>query len=240
MKHLHTFCVILFAIFFMLLLAPLGCVVFLLLITPLRVPALELISFVIQYVARLFLLVIGIKVKVSGEENLVRRGGVCFVSNHCGYFDIVILLAYARRPLGFIAKKELALVPFVNFWIPAIGGLFLDRKNPRKALKTMERAVKNLKHGGSMLVFPEGTRSRGRGFLPFKPGAFRLVTRSLVPVVPVAITGSYEIFEKDKCFVKCTASISFGKAIYFKDEADAKARVSEEAHKVIEDMLSRQ
>jgi 1-acyl-sn-glycerol-3-phosphate acyltransferase len=104
----------------------------------------------------------------------------------------------------------------------------------------MAHAGKNLKRGGSMLVFPEGTRSRGRGLLPFKRGAFRIVTRSLVPVVPVAITGSYEIFEKDKAFLKCPVSISFGKPIYFENEADAKARVLDETHKAIEDMLSRQ
>jgi 1-acyl-sn-glycerol-3-phosphate acyltransferase len=224
----------------MLALAPLGCIVLLMLITPLRVPALELMAFVVQYVARIFLAAFGIKVNVSGQENIVRRGGVCFVSNHCGYFDIILLLAFAKRSTGFIAKKELALVPFVNFWILVLGGLFLDRKSPRKALKTMGRAIKNLKSGSSMLVFPEGTRSRGRGLLPFKPGAFRLVTRSLVPVVPVAITGSYEIIEKEKYFVKRSASISFGKVIYFSDESDAKARVLEEAHKAIEDMLSRQ
>jgi 1-acyl-sn-glycerol-3-phosphate acyltransferase len=240
MKQIRTFFVFLFVLAVMLILLPAGLIVALMLLTPLRNLALEFMSLFTQCGARLFLVLFGIKVNVSGVENIIRRGGVCFVSNHCGYFDIVLLLAYAKRPVGCIAKKELGGIPFLNIWILIIGSLFLDRTNPRKALKTMARAVKNLKAGASMLIFPEGTRSRGRGLLPFKQGAFRLVIKSLVPVVPVAITGSYEIFEKEKLFVKGSASISFGAAIYFDNEADAKARVSVETYKAIEDMLSKQ
>jgi len=134
---------------------------------------------------------------VKGRENIPPRGGVCFVSNHVGIFDIILALAYAGRPFGFIAKKELLYVPFINIWISILGGLFIDRKNIRKAKRTIDLGIQKLQNGWSMLIFPEGTRSKGQGLLPFRSGAIKLATNSLAPIVPIAIAGSYEVFEKD-------------------------------------------
>jgi 1-acyl-sn-glycerol-3-phosphate acyltransferase len=61
----------------------------------------------------------------------------------------------------------------------------------------MNRGIKKIQDGGAMLIFPEGTRSKGRGLLPFRSGAVKLATSSLAPIVPIAITGSYDVFEKD-------------------------------------------
>ncbi|MCL2805283.1 MAG: 1-acyl-sn-glycerol-3-phosphate acyltransferase [Treponema sp.] len=144
----------------------------------------------------------GAKVNVTGKENIPKQGSVCFVSNHCGYFDIALLLAYCGRQFGFVAKKELLYVPFLNAWIYMLGGLFIDRKNVRKAIKTINKGVERIKAGGGMIIFPEGSRSRGRGLLPFHPGSLKLATTSLSPIVPVAIEGSYDIFEKNKRVVR--------------------------------------
>jgi 1-acyl-sn-glycerol-3-phosphate acyltransferase len=139
----------------------------------------------------------GCKPVVEGRKNIPKRGSVCFVSNHVGVFDIILALAYINRPFGFIAKKELSSIPFFGMWIYILGGLFIDRKNIRKALKTINHGIQKIKDGNGMLIFPEGTRSKGRGLLPFKSGAIKLATHSLAPIVPIAITGSYEVFEKD-------------------------------------------
>jgi 1-acyl-sn-glycerol-3-phosphate acyltransferase len=139
----------------------------------------------------------GCKMEVIGRENIPKKGGVCFVSNHVGIFDIILALAYAGRPFGFIAKKELLYVPFIDIWISMLGGLFIDRKNIRKAKKTIDLGIQKLQKGWCMLIFPEGTRSKGKGLLPFRSGAIKLATNSLAPIVPIAITGSYEVFEKD-------------------------------------------
>ena len=139
----------------------------------------------------------GCTIEVEGRENIPRRGGVCFVSNHGGIFDIILALAYIGRPFGFIAKKELLLIPLLDAWIAILGGLFIDRKNIRKALKTINLGIRKIEKGEAMLIFPEGHRSRGQGLLPFRSGAIKLATHSRAPLVPMAISGSYEVFEKD-------------------------------------------
>ena len=138
----------------------------------------------------------GCTMEVKGQEHVPLKGGVCFVSNHVGIFDIILALAYAGRPFGFIAKKELLLVPLINVWVYILGGLFIDRKNIRNAIKTMNSGIQKIQKGGGMLIFPEGTRSKGRGLLPFRSGSIKLATNSLAPIVPIAISGSYEVFEK--------------------------------------------
>jgi 1-acyl-sn-glycerol-3-phosphate acyltransferase len=147
--------------------------------------------------SRLLIKVIGCKVTVEGRENIPKEGGFCFVSNHGSIFDIVLLMAYADRPLGFIAKKELIFVPFLNIWIYMLGGLFINRSNPRKALKTISAGIARIKKGGALIIFPEGHRSREHNLLPFHPGSFRLAAKSGSVIVPVALKGTREIFEED-------------------------------------------
>jgi len=146
---------------------------------------------------------------VKGIENIPKKGGVCFVSNHCGYFDVVILLAFCGRPFGFIAKKELSYVPFLNAWIFMLGGLFIDRGNVRHAIRTINKGVRRIKSGGGMIIFPEGHRSKGRGLLPFHPGSLKLATQANAVIVPVAIEGSYDVFEKNYRVVTASTRIAF-------------------------------
>jgi len=143
----------------------------------------------------------GSKVHVSGTKNLP-EGPVLFVSNHQGYFDIPLLFGYIDKPKGFIAKKELAKVPLFGKWIPRMKSVFIDRGNPRQALRAFQQASKIMKTGYSMVIFPEGARSKGPHLLPFKPASLRLATQSGVPIVPIAIDGSYRIWEANKYAVK--------------------------------------
>ena len=145
--------------------------------------------------ARALLFLSGSSVTVVGRENIPETGGVCLVSNHGSVFDIVLNLAYVGRPFGFIAKKELLFVPFLNAWISVLGGLFIDRGDLRKGLETIRQGVERLKNGGGILIFPEGHRSRTGSLLPFRPGSFKLATQSGVPIIPVAISNSYQFFE---------------------------------------------
>ena len=151
----------------------------------------------------------GSKITVTGKENIPKKGSVCFVSNHCGYFDIILLLAFCGRPFGFVAKKELLFLPFFNAWIFMLGGLFIDRSSVRKAMRTINRGVEKIKKGGGMLIFPEGHRSKGRGLLPFHAGSLKLATAAEAPIIPVAIEGSYEVFEKTNRVVKSNVKITF-------------------------------
>lgn len=196
MAVLKTAAIFVFVGFTMILLIPIGVIVFLFT----RLGLQKLIALLMYAVARIWALtlikLVGCPVRVTGREHIPQKGGVCFVSNHSSIFDIVLLLAYAGRSIGFVAKKELSFIPLLNLWILLIGGLYIDRNSPRKAVKSINAGVNRIKSGGAMIIFPEGHRSKGRGLLPFRTGSFKLATLSGAPIVPVAISGSYEVFEK--------------------------------------------
>ena len=185
-----------FTLFFLVCLFPLGVLAFLLGFLGLRKPMSVIDYKIAQYWSKGIIKMTGCTLTVEGLENIPSSGSVCFVSNHVGIFDIILALAFIGRPFGFIAKKELSMAPFFNLWILMLGGLFIDRKSIREALKTINQGIEKIRKGGSMLVFPEGTRSKGRGLLPFRSGAIRLATHSLATVVPIAIEGSYDVFER--------------------------------------------
>jgi 1-acyl-sn-glycerol-3-phosphate acyltransferase len=175
----------------------------------LKKPMMHIIYRLAQGWALTLIPVSGCKLSVKGRENIPKKGGVCFVSNHSGYFDIILMLAFCGRPFGFIAKKELIFVPFINAWIFMLGGLFIDRKNVRKAISTINKGVKRIKQGGGMIIFPEGHRSKEKRLLPFHPGSLKLATQAEAVIVPVAIDGSYDVFEKNHLVVKASAKIAF-------------------------------
>jgi len=187
------------------------------------------------------LAVLGCRMTVTGRENIPRKGGVCFVSNHAGFIDILVILAYTGRPFGFVAKQELMLAPILNIWIPMLGGRFIDRKNPRKALKTINAGVARIKSGGAMIIFPEGHRSRGRGLLPFRPGSFKLATQSEAVIVPVAITGTYDIFEKNYRVHSGPVSVTFCKTVNTADisASDRKQALSDQIYAIIKEELDK-
>jgi len=183
----------------------------------------------------------GCKVTVTGRENIPKKGGVCFVSNHSGYFDIVLLLAYCGRMVGFVAKKELLFVPFLNIWIYMIGGLFIDRSTLKNASRTINKGVEKIKSGGGLIIFPEGHRSLGRGLLPFHPGSLKLATMAEAPIVPTIIEGSYELLEKNKRVVKTQLKITFCEPI---DTAglpatDKKLILSDKIYTIIKEKLEK-
>ena len=190
--------------------------------------------------ARGSIFITGCKLTVEGREHIPKTGGVCFVSNHMGIFDIVLALGYSGRPFGFISKKELLYVPMLDLWIHMLGGLFIDRKNIRKAVKTINIGIRKIKQGGSMLIFPEGTRSKGRGLLPFRSGAIKLATQSLAPIVPMAITGSYDVFEKHHLVHSVPVRLVFCPVIITADMSPDERRhqLADQVRSIIEEKLA--
>ena len=231
-----------FLVFDVLFVTPFGLIAALLNLLGLR-KAMEFFMLCIEvFWSRLLIRVVGCRVIVSGRENIPRNGGVCFFSNHCGLFDIVLLLAYSGRVTGFIAKRELAFIPVLNLWICMLGGLYIDRKNPRSALKTISRGIEKIKNGSAMIIFPEGHRSRGQGLLPFRPGALKLATQAEAVIVPVALTGTYELFEKNyRVNTDNPLKITFCKPVNTIDipPADRKQALSDQIYTVIREELER-
>jgi 1-acyl-sn-glycerol-3-phosphate acyltransferase len=209
MAIVKTLLVLFVTILTLVVFMPVSILAFVLGFLGLKKPFVFLVYKIAQIWGIVIVAVSGCSLTVEGQENIPRKGGVCFVANHGSIFDIIFVLAYIGRPFGFIAKKELLLVPFINLWISVLGGLFIDRTHPRKALKTIGKGARRLKSGGGILIFPEGRRSRGEGLLPFHPGSFKLATQAGVPVVPIAIAGSYDVFEKHGQVHACPVRLVF-------------------------------
>lgn len=143
------------------------------------------------------LFICGVKIIVEGREKLNKDQRYVFVANHQSYFDIPVMYAGLFADLSFVAKKELFLLPFFGWGMAAIGHIWIDRKNARKARKSITRAVAMLKRNHiSLVLFPEGTRSASGKVGEFKRGSFALALEAGVPVVPVAICGTREVQSK--------------------------------------------
>jgi 1-acyl-sn-glycerol-3-phosphate acyltransferase len=137
-----------------------------------------------------------IDLNVSGKENIPDRGPVVFAANHQGYADIPIACAvFDRFQFAFVAKDNLAKIPFYGPWIKQIRSVFIKRGDVRASLRAIDEGVGLIEQGFSLLIFPEGTRSRGGPVGEFKKGSLRLATKPGVPVIPVTINGTHRIFE---------------------------------------------
>lgn len=145
--------------------------------------------------ARRLLKIIDVKVNVHGLENLPKDKNVLFIGNHQGNFDIPIYMSYIDIPKGFVAKIELTKMPGIKTWMEYMNCIFMDRSSIRKAGEAIVMGIKSLKSGNSLVIFPEGTRSKSDKMGDFKAGSFKLATKSKVPIVPVTIDGSYKIME---------------------------------------------
>lgn len=137
----------------------------------------------------------GCTVTVNGLENIPKDRAVVFTPNHQSDYDIPITLVHLDRPHALVAKVETLKIPLVRTWMKLFDCVFIDRKNPRQAVTAMKEAGALLARGESVIVFPEGTRSKGDAMGEFKHGAFKMAFAAGAPVVPVVIDGSYKIME---------------------------------------------
>lgn len=144
--------------------------------------------------AKFIVNLIGIKLNVIGIENLPNEACL-FVSNHQSNLDVPCLITAINKPMGFISKKELSSVPVISTWMKAIHSVFMDRQNVRESLKSILEGAKVLKDGYSMVIFPEGTRSKGKPVAEFKKGSMKLGIKAGVKIVPIAIDGTYKSWE---------------------------------------------
>ncbi|MBK8395414.1 MAG: 1-acyl-sn-glycerol-3-phosphate acyltransferase [Leptospiraceae bacterium] len=137
---------------------------------------------------------------VNGTENLP-KGPVVFVANHQGSFDIPVLIGFVPKPFGFISKIEVLKIPIVGGWMRVMNCVFMDRSSRVKSSQAIGEGVEILKQGHSLVIFPEGTRSKGGPVQNFKAGSVRLAIDAEVPIVPIAIDGTADILEKNKIFM---------------------------------------
>ena len=140
----------------------------------------------------------GIRVRVEERETLAPEGPYVFVSNHQNLLDILALAAGLPYPFGFVAKVELAKVPFLGFAIRHSASVFIDRSEPRRALESLQQAGARIRAGMSVLVFPEGERTYNASMHPLKKGAFAIAVEAGVPLVPVTILDAYRLMNEQR------------------------------------------
>ncbi|MBV9745313.1 MAG: 1-acyl-sn-glycerol-3-phosphate acyltransferase [Acidobacteriia bacterium] len=161
---------------------------------------------VAQTWARILLAVSGVKVRVEGLEQISPDGSYVFIANHLSYMDTPVVLAHIPVQFRFLAKRGLFQIPFLGTHLGRAGHIPVPREDPRASVRTMQRAAEVIQEKKiSLLIFPEGGRSRDGHMRPFKEGGAYIAIKAGVPVVPVAIIGSREVLPYGAGVVKSGA-----------------------------------
>ena len=194
---------------------------------------------IVQIAFKIVLFLSGVKLVVKGLENVPKDQAVLYVGNHRGFFDIVTSYTLVPNLTGFVSKKEVKKVPFLNIWMMLVNCLFIDRDNVREAMKTILEGIKRLKNGISIFIFPEGTRSIDGTMAPFKEGSLKMATKAGVPIQPVAFFGTSAILEDHFPRIrKGTVTVQFAKPVYHEQlEKDDQKHVGAYTQKIIQKML---
>ena len=143
-----------------------------------------------------------VRVRVSGRENYDHGQSYIFVANHQSIFDIFLIYGWLDSKFKWIMKKELRKIPFVGKACECAGHIFIDRSSAMKAHKSMVKAEERLRNGVSVVIFPEGTRTRDGNVGRFKRGAFAIAADLHLPVVPITIKGAYETMPYHALYVR--------------------------------------
>ena len=153
--------------------------------------------------SRLIMQTIFSPVKVTGLDKIDTSRPHVYAANHASALDIPVL--YVNLPFQFrIAfKKELLSYPVVGWQLKRSGQICIDQQNPAHSISSIRAALKGLKDGLPLVIFPEGGRSADGYIKPFLPGAFFLAIKAQVDIVPVALVGTYELLPMDTYHIKC-------------------------------------
>ncbi len=185
-------------------------------------PGRKSLHFFARLWARTIIAASGVQVKVRGTENIPTDSSVIVASNHQGYFDIFVLMAYIPRHLGWITKKELYRIPVFSFAMRRYGNIMIDRSNRERARRSLQDAAGKIRRGQSVLIFPEGTRSPDGKVHAFKKGCYYLAEASEAPIIPVSISGSFEVMPKKTFRLhRGTIQVAIGEPVYARPSDNA-------------------
>lgn len=160
--------------------------------------------------ARISLKLARLEITVAGLERLDLRRPCIFMPNHTSFLDVLLVFALIPHNFRSIVKEEFFSIPLFGLTVRSSGQIPLDRKNPRKGLRSIKRAAELLRRGVSIAVFPEGTRSRDGKIHEFKTTLFVLPIRTRTPVVPVLIEGTFQALPRGSVLLKrCPVKVTF-------------------------------
>jgi len=191
----------------------------------------------IRWWARSIVQAAGIELHSENIERMRPDQKYVVIANHSSYLDIPCLLATIPQPLRFMAKQSLFKIPIFGWALSAAGFVPVDRKNRKKAVRSFELAADRIRRGNSIVIFPEEGRSKERQMRPFQRGAFLLALKSELPILPLAIDGTFDALPAGRSWLKpgpvtIRVGQSFptaGLTVRSKDELMTKAREQIEA-----------
>jgi len=143
--------------------------------------------------ARMVLAICMVKVDVQGGQNLDERQSYVFCSNHFSLIDTPVMFGSMPREFRILARHNLWRIPFLGWHLNRAGHIPVRRENPRAAARNVGQAAEKVSAGYSILLFPEGGRTREPVMRRFKPGAAHIAIRAQVPIVPMALIGTRKI-----------------------------------------------
>lgn len=199
-------------------------------------PNSRLSYFPARWWSRLCCWLLFIRVKTNGFEHLEKNQSYIFIANHQSIFDIFVIYGWMPFIFKWIMKSDLRKIPLVGKACASAGHIFIDRSNPIAAKHSIEKAAEKLKNGNSVVVFPEGTRTRTGKMTKFKRGAFMLAQELSLPIVPITLIGSFERLHRNTLkvypgVIKMTVHAPISPE---KFTSDGMSEIMHEAYEVIE------
>jgi 1-acyl-sn-glycerol-3-phosphate acyltransferase len=181
----------------------------------------------------------GVRVRVRSNMTFDPKRSYVVMPNHLSTVDIWAIFVAVPVPLRFIAKKQLGQIPLFGWAMRAGRFIFIDRQNATSARRTIDQAADRIRQGCSVVIFPEGTRSRDGHLGPFKKGGFHLAINSGADVVPVAIRGTREVMPRGAFLIRPgTVEIEIGAPISTAGlGADDRQRLLEQTRAAVAGML---
>ncbi len=184
----------------------------------------------------------GVRLSISGLENLPKSGSFILMANHLSLLDILTILAAVPVDFAFVGKEELARVPILG-WDMILAKHFFIRRTGGKLLRTQMNKIQSTLEGGRPLfVFPEGSRSHTGEMSAFKNGFFNMAIAAAVPIVPCAITGTDHILKRNSLMIHHgDIKISVGAPVLpLASSEDALEPLKEQVRRQIQEMVDHQ
>lgn len=182
---------------------------------------------------------IGVRIEQRGTIPEHDGGPLILVANHQCALDIPIHAAVLDRPFGYLAKEALRHTPLFGFFLRKIPTVFVDRRTPKRAMRSLQDAADRIGNGQTVLIYPEGERTFAPEMAPFLRGAFVLAVQSGVPVVPVVLMDAYRLMDERALRSRPgTVHVRILEAIHADDRgSDEMEELQAEVRAVMEDAL---
>lgn len=156
-----------------------------------------------RFWSRLIMKTISSPTKVTGMEAVDTTKPFVYAVSHASALDIPVLYVYLPFEFRIAFKKELLSYPIVGWHLKRSGQICVDQQNPARSISSIRAALKSLKSGLPLVIFPEGGRTPDGEIKPFLPGALFLAIKAQVDIVPVALVGTFELLPMNTYHIKC-------------------------------------